>query len=334
MNTSTSYEFKDSATLPVSKTLLIGFGGPTGGGKTESMMRVARGIVGEKDDFCVIDTENRRALNKKSRYRFKHLDLQPPYSPENYEGAIKAAIKEGFRCVVVDSFSHEWDGEGGLSDDAADILDRMSKGDAARAEKLTALAWKDPKRRHKRLMAFLRKCEIPILFGLRAEPKIKFTKDANGKTQVIDAGWLPIAEKMFGYDMLIYALMMAENPGVPVHLKKLEPEFEPMFPLGKQITEQCGRALAEWAHGGKNAAPQAPATSPAATAEPPAAEPAGAAPERISVDQQIALTDMLHEGRIASERAYKAWKVTSIRELPSSEFKRAVAWIEKVKEAS
>lgn len=244
------YSFLDSDTQDVSKTLLIGLGGPTGAGKTESGIRIAKGIAeAQGGEFCVIDTENKRALNKKNRYRFKHLDLQAPYSPENYEAAIRAAIKGGYRAIFVDSFSHEWDGEGGLSDDANEILERMSKGDAARAEKLTALAWKQPKQRHKKLMSFLRKCEVPIIFGLRAEPKIKFMKDSTGKTQVIDAGWLPIAEKMFGYDMLIYALMMAENPGIPVHLKKLEPEFEPMFPIGKQITEECGRLLAAWASG-------------------------------------------------------------------------------------
>lgn len=244
------YSFLDSETQDVSKTLLIGLGGPTGAGKTETGIRIAKGIAeAQGGEFCVIDTENKRALNKKNRYRFKHLDLQAPYSPENYEAAIKAAIKAGYRAILVDSFSHEWDGEGGLSDDASEILERMSKGDAARAEKLTALAWKQPKQRHKKLMAFLRKCEVPIIFGLRAEPKIKFTKDSAGKMQVIDAGWLPIAEKMFGYDMLIYALLMSENPGVPVHLKKLEPEFAPMFPIGEQITEASGRLLAAWAAG-------------------------------------------------------------------------------------
>lgn len=271
MNAPTKYDFLDAATQNVSQTLLIGLGGPTGSGKTESAIRIARGIAG--DNVVVIDTENKRALNKKNRYKFKHHDLQPPYTPENYEGAIRAAIEAGFKAIVVDSFSHEWDGEGGLSDEAAEILERMSKGDAARAEKLTALAWKKPKQRHKRLMAFLRRCDVPIIFCLRAEPKIKFTKDANGKMQVVDAGWLPIAEKMFGYDMLIYALLMAENPGIPVHLKKLEPEFEPMFPIGQQLREQSGLALAKWAAGGTpHKADSAPPSAPAAASAPSASD--------------------------------------------------------------
>lgn len=238
-------EFLDSDTQDVSQTLLIAVAGTTGSGKTESALRIATGVAG--DNFAVIDSENKRALNKKKRYRFRHFDMQPPYSPEAYQEVIGAAIKAGYRAVVVDSFSAEWDDEGGLSDIAAAALERMSKGDPAKAEKLTALAWKDPKQRHRKLMRYLRKLEIPIIFCLRAEPKIKYQKDANGKMQVVDAGWLPIAEKLFGYDMLIYALMMPENPGIPVHLKKLEPEFESMFPVGKIITQKCGTLLAEWA---------------------------------------------------------------------------------------
>lgn len=305
------YEFLDAASLNVSQTLLIGLGGPTGAGKTETGMRIASGLAqAQGGEFCVIDTENKRALNKKGRYKFKHLDMQPPYSPENYEGAIKAAIQAGYRAILVDSFSHEWDGEGGLSDDATEILERMSKGDAARAEKLTALAWKQPKQRHKKLMAYLRKCDVPIIFGLRAEPKIKFTKDANGKTQVVDAGWLPIAEKMFGYDMLIYALLMSENPGVPVHLKKLEPEFAPMFPIGEQITEESGRRLAAWAKG----------SGPAATEE-----------KYVTPDQHIAIMDKLKESGVAEERLKKAAKVDRLTQIPASAYARTIEWIEKAK---
>lgn len=315
-------EFKDSETQNVSQTLLIAIAGATGSGKTESMLRLARGIVGPQGEFAVIDTENKRALNKKARHRFKHLDLQPPYTPEHYQEAIEAAIKAGFKAVVVDSFTHEWDGEGGLSDDAAETLERMSKGDPARAEKLTALAWKQPKQRHKKLMNYLRRCDVPIIFGLRAEPKIKFTKDHHGKMQVIDAGWLPITEKMFGYDMLIYALLMPDNPGVPVHLKKLEPEFEPIMVHGKQISEDAGRLLAQWAS--PHRSPEA--TSPTGSGPPTAS--ASWAPT-ISADQHIDLTDRLREALISQERACKAWKVESVAKLPSDAYSRALEWIAK-----
>jgi len=262
-----TYSFRPSRDESVNKTVLIALAGTTGAGKTESAMRIARGIVGPNGKFVIIDTENRRALNKAKRYEFDHLDFKAPYSPDNFKGAIDAAEKEEYGAIVVDNFSHEWFGEGGCSDMQEEALERLSKGDMGKAERLTALAWKAPKQSHKKLIYRILQCSIPIIFCLRAEPKIRFTKDATGKTQVVDAGWQPICEKMFGYEMLAYVLLMPDNPGVPVHLKKLEPELEAIFPLGKQIDESVGKGLAEWAAGGAKKEP------PKEEFKPPVAQP-------------------------------------------------------------
>lgn len=245
-----SFQFRPSNSESIGKQVMIALAGTTGSGKTESSMRIAKGIAGGNSNWCVIDTEHRRALNKTSRYTFDHLDFQAPYSPDRFREAIEAAEQKKYAAIVIDNFSHEWFGEGGCSDMQEEALERLSGGDARKAERLTALAWKGAKQAHKKLMYRLLQCSTPLIFALRAEPKIKFQKDANGKMQVIDAGWQPIAEKMFGYEMLIYALMMPDNPGVPTHLKKLEPELDIVFPIGSQITEESGRRLAEWAAGG------------------------------------------------------------------------------------
>lgn len=302
-------EFLDSATQNVSKTLLLAVAGTTGSGKTETALRLATGMAG--DNFAVLDSENKRALNKKSRYRFRHYDMQPPYTPEAYHEAIAAAVKAGFRAVVVDSFSAEWDDEGGLHDIATANIERMSRGDAQRAEAITGLAWKEPKVRHRALMRYLRKLEIPIIFALRAEPKIKYVKEYDEKkqrevTKVVDAGWLPIAEKLFGYDMLVYALMMPDNPGVPVHLKKLEQEFEPMFPVGKQVTEESGRRLAAWASGKESAG----------------------STDLIDDKDESALLDALNaEPQIELSRFLRATKFSSLRAIPKDQLQRCRDWI-------
>ena len=301
MATTNSYSFRPSENEKVSKTVLIALGGTTGSGKTESAMRLARGIVGDSGKFCVIDTENKRALNKKGRYHFDHLDLKAPYSPDNFKGAIDAAIKAGYGAIIVDSFSHEWFGEGGCSDMQEEILERLSKGDPAKAERLTALAWKQPKQSHKKLMYRILQSDIPIIFCLRAEPKIKFQKDKDGKTQVVDAGWQPICEKMFGYEMLVYALLMPENPGIPVHLKKLEPEFEQMFPIGKQISEECGKLVAAWAKD-------------------------GATPKFISDEQRREIVAAMG-ATIKPADLLKQFNVKNSKEIPADRFEEVMIWI-------
>ena len=323
-------EFKDSETQDVSKTLLVAVAGTTGSGKTESAMRIATGIAGS--NFSVIDSENKRALNKKNRYRFHHLDMQAPYSPEHYHSLIEKSIKAGHKAIVIDSFSAEWDDEGGLSDDANKNLERMSKGDMDKAAALTGLAWKDPKVRHKQLMRYMRKLEIPIIFCLRAEPKIKYIKEYDDKkgrevTKVVDAGWLPIAEKLFGYDMLVYALMMPENPGIPVHLKKLEPEFEPMFPIGKQITEKSGQMLTAWAAGGTPKAAAPTETKAITGAEPPLTDNGAAAPY-ITANEALALEARCTDHGINVEALKKAAKVERLSLIFEADLPRCHAWVD------
>ena len=95
--------------------LLIGLIAPSGGGKTFSAMRLAKGICGERP-FAVIDTEAGRAKHYADQFRFDHGDLHPPFRPDAYTDAIMAADAAGYPCIVVDSMSHEHAGDGGLLD--------------------------------------------------------------------------------------------------------------------------------------------------------------------------------------------------------------------------
>jgi hypothetical protein len=241
-----TFQIKDSLSVQFTKAPAIAIAGPSGSGKTESALRLARGYCG-KDKFLVIDTEEKRALYKKARYQpWDWMDFQPPFSPENYVEALEAG--RGYKAVVLDSGSHEYAGPGGLQDIQEEALERLCKGDESKIEKLTAPSWKEAKRRHKsKLMSYLIRYPALLIVCLRAEPKIKFVKDDKGKTQIVDAGYVPICEKMFMYEMLVGCMMTADNAGVPQHIKRLEADLEPVFLPGKQIDESTGVRLAEWA---------------------------------------------------------------------------------------
>ena len=243
-----TFQIKDSLEVQFSKAPAIAIAGPSGSGKTESAIRLARGYCG-KEKFIVIDTEEKRALYKKSRYQpWDWLDFQPPFTPERYVEVLEAA--KGYKAVILDSGSHEYSGPGGLQDIQMETLERMSKGNEARMEALTAPSWKDAKHRHKsKFMSYLIRYPALLIVCLRAEPKVKFVKDSNGKMQIVDAGYQPICEKMFMYEMLVGCMMTADRAGVPQHIKKLEPDLEPVFLDGKQIDEGTGERLAAWASG-------------------------------------------------------------------------------------
>lgn len=249
-----SFQIKDSLEVQFSKAPVVAIAGPSGSGKTESAMRLMRGYCG-KDKFVVVDSEEKRALYKKARYQpWDWVDFQPPFTPERYVEVLEAV--KHYKGVIIDSGSHEYSGPGGLQDIADAALERLCKGDDSKIEKMTAPSWKDAKRRHKtKLMSYLIRYPTPLVFCLRAEPKIKFVKDANGKTQIVDAGYVAICEKMFMYEMLVGCMMTADNAGVPQHIKQLEKDLEPIFLPGKQIDEGTGERLAAWASDRQSAPP-------------------------------------------------------------------------------
>lgn len=318
-----------SADVDFKKAPTIAMGGETGAGKTESAMRLARGYVGPKGKFAVIDTEEKRALYKKKRHQpWDWIDFQPPFSPERCAEVLTQC--KGYDAVVWDSGSAEYIDEGGLHDIADKNLERLCKGDMTRADKMTGPAWREPKMRHKaKLMPIIRRFPTMLIVCLRCEPKIKFVKGTDGKTQILDAGYQPVCERMFGYDMLVFAMMHADNPGVPVHLKKLEPDLEPVFVSGKQIDESTGERLAEWASN-RNAVPQVPAALTAGkNAEP--SVPAVAA-EYITTDQAIALEDALKEGKkdrgrlLANVGRLYGTKLEKLSQIKSADYPDAMAY--------
>src|SRR6266540_6304955 len=107
-------------------------------------MRLATGLAGGKP-FAVLDTENGRALHKADDYKFKHAALEPPFTPERYAKAVKAADDAGFPVIVIDSGSHEYEGVGGVLDIQTAEFERMGRRESARMS-----SWIEPKRRHKR----------------------------------------------------------------------------------------------------------------------------------------------------------------------------------------
>ncbi len=229
--------------------LIIIVSGPSGGGKSWSSMALASGLSGGKR-FAVIDTENGRAKFYADQFQFDHGDLFAPFSPAHYMEAIIAADEAGYPCIMVDSFSHEHAGDGGILDMADAALKRMGGGANSKMASFI-----EPKGQHKKLIYRMLQCKAHLVLTLRAEPKIEMVRE-EGKMVVREKrsltsinGWIPICEKNLPFEATASFLLMPDAPGVPVPIKLPEP-LKPMFPVGKAITQEAGRMLAEWARGG------------------------------------------------------------------------------------
>src|ERR1700678_2154995 len=102
---------------------LIGLYGQSGSGKTMGALLLCRALVGPTGKLVMIDTESGRG----SLYAdvipggYEVIELDAPFSPDRYIEAIAAAEKTGADCIVIDSISHEWEGQGGISDMVGEI---------------------------------------------------------------------------------------------------------------------------------------------------------------------------------------------------------------------
>ncbi len=234
--------------------LLIGLAGGTGSGKTMSAFRLASGICGDQP-FAAIDTEAGRALHYADSFRFDHGDLRAPFSPQAYTEAIVAADQAGYPCIVVDSMSHVWAGDGGVLDWQEAELDRMAGQDWARREACKMAAWIKPKMAHKHMVQKLLQVRAHVIMCFRAEPKIEIAREG-GKTVIRPKetltgkdGWIPVADKGLPFELTASFMLMADAPGMPRPIK-LSEQHRSLFPIDQTISEESGRRIAQWAAGG------------------------------------------------------------------------------------
>lgn len=249
--------------------LLIGLDGASGSGKTYSAQLLAAGIAdtigqanGRAGKVFGIDTERGRMLHYADDFQFMHGAIDPPFAPNAYGAAINAAEQAGADVIIIDSFSHEWEGEGGVRE-WAEKLER----DGVRSPK----NWMEPKTAHKRLVNQMLAARAHIIVCLRSEEKMKieavpqFNDDGTPKmwkgTQstkmVITPSadipllerWVPICEKRFPFEITTSLLLTPQQPGVPMP-RKLQEQHRPFFPEGRRIGREAGVALAKWSMGG------------------------------------------------------------------------------------
>lgn len=83
--------------------------GPAGSGKTYSSLFIAKGLIGDYNKVCVIDTENGSSDLYAHLGPYSTIAIFPPYTPEKYIQAIELAETQGMEVIVIDSLSHSWE---------------------------------------------------------------------------------------------------------------------------------------------------------------------------------------------------------------------------------
>jgi hypothetical protein len=238
--------------------LWVGLFGASGSGKSFSALRLAKGIQRVfPGDILAIDTEAGRLRHYASEFSFRHVEFKAPFAPADYLAAINHCVAKRPAVVVVDSFSHVWEGAGGV----LEMADAGGRKDAGK--------WAKPKAELRKMLDAMLQMNINLVACFRARPKIKMVP---GK-EPIDLGYQPIGSDELVYEFMLNCLLPPGSNGVPswtpeFHgeraMLKLPLQFREMFAQKPppQLTEDLGEQLARWAAGG------VPASKPAAPAKP------------------------------------------------------------------
>ena len=250
-------------------TLSIGLSGGSGTGKTYTALLMARGIAevvtGRKGaPIGYVDTENRRALHYKATFpEMCHFDMKAVddkgsmigFGPERWIEVIDAAEAAGMPVLVIDSFSHAWEGVGGVLDLHATVLDRLTGGNDALADKRSQLAWAEVKPRYRRLIDRIVRAKCHLIICTRAKPVMQkgFGDRAENarptKTRRKDVPWDPAADGDLMFEMTTMVILDPSAPGCPVHQIKVADRFKALLDPRRPMGEDTGRAMAEWAKG-------------------------------------------------------------------------------------
>lgn len=246
--------------------LSLGISGASGTGKTYSALRVARGIArelaGSAAKIGFVDTENRRALHYRDAFpEMVHLDLSAVdasgqvigYPWSRWIEVLETAERLQLPALVVDSYSHAWEGVGGVLEQQARILDRMTGGNASRRDQLSQIAWAQVKPDYRRLVERIVRTSVPIILCTRAkrviqDPKTKLNLRET-KTRRADVPFDIAADGDLLFEMTAQVILDPRAPGHPVHLIKLPDELRTLFKPDRPMDEALGRDLARWSLG-------------------------------------------------------------------------------------
>lgn len=206
----------------------VAIDGPTGSGKTWTALQWARILVGPDGPIGVIDTENRSAayyaptpgqlagaepverLNHwDPPYVFGHMPWLPPFDPIRLTQVIQAAGQELGEdgCLVIDSFSHFWEGEGGTLDLVDNAASRSYGGNRF-------AGWKEGTPAQRALLDAIIHAPCHVICCMRSKMDWVLEEDDSGgrrTTKPKKVGLKPIQRDGVEYEFTVVADMDLEH---------------------------------------------------------------------------------------------------------------------------
>lgn len=203
--------------------------GPSGGGKTFSALRIARGMAGPTGTMAFIDTERGSASKYSDRFDFDVQDLTD-YSIDGYIEAIKSA--HGYDVLIIDSLSHGWQS----------LLEEVEKLAKAKYRGNTWSAWSEGTPRQKKLVNAILDFPGHVLATIRSKTEWTTVEDSRGKKNPQRIGMAPEQGKGIEYEFDLLLEISTEH--IANVIKDRTGKFQDK--LIDRPDEEFGRQIAAW----------------------------------------------------------------------------------------
>lgn len=208
-------------------------GGSSGSGKTYSALRLATGLAKKcGSGIAAIDTEAGRIRYYANEFDFSDMQLTEPFTPEKYIEAINEAVGSGFKVLIIDSISHEWNY-------CVDIHDKMPGNSWTNWSKVTP--------RHDAFMEKILQAPIHIIATVRGKDEYVL-EEKNGKQTPKKVG-LGFKQR----DGVEYNYTATFNIAQDTHIAEATKDNTHIFEGRYEVlTEKDGEVLYDWANTGED----------------------------------------------------------------------------------
>lgn len=182
--------------------------GPPGSGKTATGLLLALSLA-EGGPVACIDTE-RGSMRKYLGEQFHGIRIPPEldideftdFPPSRYTAAVQNAVRLGYRALLIDSWSHAWEGTGG----ALDMVDRIG----ARAKGGNFSAWREVTPLHREMVDTILGAPLHVVCTMRM--KMEYAVEQDGpRMKVKKLGMRPIQREGVEYEFDLVIDMEAET---------------------------------------------------------------------------------------------------------------------------
>lgn len=222
----------------------VAIDGPTGSGKTFTALEWANVLQGD-GRTVVIDTERGSASWYCDRWDYDVVDWAPPYDPGELAAALTEAARS-YSVIIIDSFSHFWEGEGGTLD-IADAAGQRSGGNSFAGWKIAT-----PALRH--LVDEIVGADAHVIATMRSKMEYVLEEDHRGKKVPKKLGLAPVMRAGVEYEFTLIADMDLEHRLV-VSKSRCSALADQVFQPGR--TAEAAATFLGWLEDGEPPADQA-----------------------------------------------------------------------------